>query len=72
MNDATVRFKSFFPVEREIMLQALWDSFKKLMPQQQIRNPVMFVVWIGSILTTLLFIQALAGHGEAQQASSWR
>jgi K+-transporting ATPase ATPase B chain len=47
------------------MLQALWDSFKKLMPQQQIRNPVMFVVWIGSILTTLLFIQALGGHGEA-------
>ncbi len=65
MNDATVRFKSFSLFEREIMLQALWDSFKKLMPQQQIRNPVMFVVWIGSILTTLLFIQALAGHGEA-------
>ena len=65
MNDATTISKNFSLFEREIMLQALWDSFKKLMPQQQIRNPVMFVVWIGSILTTLLFIQALGGHGEA-------
>ena len=65
MSDATIRSKNFSLFEREIMLQALWDSFKKLMPQQQIRNPVMFVVWIGSILTTLLFMQALAGHGEA-------
>jgi K+-transporting ATPase ATPase B chain len=65
MSDATIRSKNFSLFEREIVLQALWDSFKKLMPQEQIRNPVMFVVWIGSILTTLLFIQALAGHGEA-------
>jgi K+-transporting ATPase ATPase B chain len=65
MSDATIRSKNFSLFEREIILQALWDSFKKLMPQQQIRNPVMFVVWIGSILTTLLFIQALGGHGEA-------
>src|SRR5450756_2220991 len=65
MKDATMRSKNFSLFEREIVLQALWDSFKKLMPQQQIRNPVMFVVWVGSILTTLLFIQALTGHGEA-------
>ena len=65
MKDATMKSKNFSLFEREIVQQALWDSFKKLMPQQQIRNPVMFVVWIGSILTTLLFIQALAGQGEA-------
>jgi potassium-transporting ATPase ATP-binding subunit len=65
MSDATISSRSFSLFEREIMLQALWDSFRKLMPQQQVRNPVMFVVWIGSLLTTLLFIQALAGHGEA-------
>ncbi len=29
------------------------------------RNPVMFVVEVGSVLTTLLWIQALFGHGEA-------
>ena len=65
MKHATMISKNFSLFEREIVLQALWDSFKKLMPQQQVRNPVMFVVWIGSILTTLLFIQALGGHGEA-------
>ncbi len=41
------------------------DSFKKLKPHNQVRNPVMFVVFVGSILTTGLFIQALFGHGEA-------
>jgi potassium-transporting ATPase ATP-binding subunit len=65
MNEATMRSKNFSLFEGEIVRQAMWDSFKKLMPQQQFRNPVMFVVWIGSILTTLLFIQALGGHGEA-------
>ena len=33
-----------------------------------VRNPVMFVVEVGSLLTTLLFVQALAGHGEAPTA----
>jgi K+-transporting ATPase ATPase B chain len=65
MKHETVISKQFSLFEREIVLQALWGSFKKLMPQQQVRNPVMFVVWIGSILTTLLFFQALGGHGEA-------
>ncbi len=41
------------------------DSFKKLSPRQQMKNPVMFVVWVGSVLTTALFFQALAGQGEA-------
>ena len=44
---------------------ALWDSFKRLSPRYQIRNPVMFVVWLGSVLTSGLFIQALVGKGEA-------
>jgi K+-transporting ATPase ATPase B chain len=48
-----------------ILGQATIDSFKKLTPQRQVRNPVMFVVYVGSILTTLLWVQALAGRGEA-------
>src|SRR5216117_3364226 len=48
-----------------IVCQATIDSFKKLTPQRQVRNPVMFVVYVGSILTTLLWVQALAGRGEA-------
>src|SRR4029077_15693123 len=39
--------------------------FWKLDPRHQIRNPVMFVVEIGSVLTTGLFVQALVGQGEA-------
>ncbi|MBV8464942.1 MAG: potassium-transporting ATPase subunit KdpB [Burkholderiales bacterium] len=44
---------------------AVVDSFKKLSPRLQMKNPVMFVVYVGSILTTILFLQALGGHGEA-------
>ncbi|MEP7062064.1 MAG: potassium-transporting ATPase subunit KdpB [Betaproteobacteria bacterium] len=44
---------------------ALADSFRRLTPRYQWRNPVMFVVYVGSILTTLLWMQALAGQGEA-------
>ena len=55
-----------FPLfERELVKQAIVDSFRKLSPRQQMKNPVMFVVWVGSVLTTALFFQALSGHGEA-------
>jgi K+-transporting ATPase ATPase B chain len=48
-----------------ILQEALIASVVKLLPQHQWRNPVMFVVYAGSILTTILYGQALAGHGEA-------
>ena len=48
-----------------IVKPALIDSLKKLSPRAQWRNPVMFVVYLGSILTTLLYLQALNGQGEA-------
>jgi len=44
---------------------AIVDAFKKLDPRTQWRSPVMFVVYVGSIITTLLAIQALNGQGEA-------
>jgi K+-transporting ATPase ATPase B chain len=44
---------------------AIIDSFRKLNPVVQWRNPVMFVVFVGSILTTVLWLQALTGKGEA-------
>ena len=40
---------------------AVWAAFAKLDPRVQWRNPVMFVVYIGSIVTTLLGLQALQG-----------
>ena len=45
---------------------AIWESIKRLSPMDQIKNPVMFVVWLGSLLTTGLFVQALGGQGEAR------
>jgi K+-transporting ATPase ATPase B chain len=41
------------------------NAFKKLDPRWMLRNPVMFVVEVGSVLTTLLWVQALLGRGEA-------
>jgi K+-transporting ATPase ATPase B chain len=51
--------------DRALLAPAIIDSVRKLDPRVQWRNPVMFVVFIGSILTTALWFQALAGHGEA-------
>ena len=50
---------------KEMFRRALTDSFTKLNPRLMVRNPVMFVVEVGSILTTALWIQALVGTGEA-------
>ncbi|HZO42353.1 MAG TPA: potassium-transporting ATPase subunit KdpB [Methylomirabilota bacterium] len=59
----TVRARSVF--DATIVRQAIVDSFRKLTPRRQVRNPVMFVVYVGSILTTLLWGQAMVGQGEA-------
>ncbi|WP_308494652.1 potassium-transporting ATPase subunit KdpB [Duganella lactea] len=48
-----------------LAVPAIVDAFRKLHPRTQLRSPVMFVVYVGSIITTLLAAQALAGHGEA-------
>jgi K+-transporting ATPase ATPase B chain len=60
---STVKGRSLF--DATILKQAIVDSFRKLTFQRQVRNPVMFVVYVGAILTTLLWLQALVGHGEA-------
>ena len=49
-----------------IVRRAILDAFKKLDPRRQVRNPVMFTVYVGSILTTGLWIHALIEQpGEA-------
>jgi len=44
---------------------AIAGAFRKLDPRVQLRSPVMFVVYAGSILTTLLFFHTLSGAGDA-------
>src|SRR5215469_7043703 len=51
--------------DRALIWRAVGDAFRKLSPRLQFRNPVMFVVFVCSVLTTLLWVQALTGHGEA-------
>src|SRR5476649_135932 len=51
--------------DSELLVPAIVDSFRKLDPRVQLRSPVMFVVYVGSIITTLLYFQALYGQGEA-------
>ena len=57
--------KSLTLLDSTLLGPAIADSFRKLAPAVQLRNPVMFVVYIGSILTSLLFVQAIRGQGEA-------
>lgn len=49
----------------EMYRRAIIDSLKKLNPKFMMRNPVMFIVEVGSLLTTALWFQALLGTGEA-------
>ncbi len=48
-----------------IIQRALIDSIKKLDPRIQMRNPVMFVVEVGSVFTLVLYILSLGGQGDA-------
>ncbi len=60
---------SRFKLDRALLLAALWQSVLKLDPRQQLRNPVMFVVWAGSVLTTMVLLvekgQTISGQAEA-------
>jgi K+-transporting ATPase ATPase B chain len=53
-----------------IVKRAIVDSFIKLNPRHQIKNPVMFTVLIGSIVTTILCVIGMAGMGESGE--SWK
>ena len=57
--------KTFTLFDPALAVPAIADAFRKLNPAVQWRNPVMFVVYVGSILTTILWLQALGGQGEA-------
>ncbi|MDM0072188.1 potassium-transporting ATPase subunit KdpB [Variovorax sp. J31P207] len=50
--------------DASLVRPALWAAITKLSPRVQWRNPVMFIVYIGSILTTLLWLHALGFEGD--------
>ena len=59
--------RAFSLLDPALLQLAVAAAFKKLDPRVQWRNPVMFVVYVGSLLTTILWAQALGGSGEAPQ-----
>ncbi len=56
---ADLKKKELSLFDPEILMPAIWESFRKLGPQLVIKNPVMFVVEIGSVLTTLIWLRDL-------------
>ncbi len=65
MADTRLKDRSLF--DPEIVRPAVWESFRKLAPQHVIKNPVMFVVEIASVLTTLILLRDLAGPTAGSQ-----
>ncbi|MGN6085753.1 potassium-transporting ATPase subunit KdpB [Trinickia sp.] len=63
LGQARTAVRSMF--DPALVKPAVVDSFKKLGPRTQLRNPVMFCVYVGSILATILWVAALAGQAEA-------
>jgi K+-transporting ATPase ATPase B chain len=51
-------------LDPRLVRRAAIDALRKLDPRRQIRNPVMFVVWVGALLTSGLYVHALVGRGE--------
>ena len=51
-----------------IIKTASWDAVRKLNPKTMARNPVMFIVEVGSVLTTLLFIRDYRSSSGQQNA----
>ena len=68
MSDKNVRAVSAW--EGHLLRAALVDSFRKLDPRAMVKNPVMFVVEIGSVLTTLIWLHDLLLH-PAGAAPAW-
>src|SRR5262245_26581659 len=57
---AAPRVKSRSLFERETIVSALRESLLKLDPRHVVRNPVMFVVEVGSVLTTAIAVRDIA------------
>ncbi|MDR7334144.1 potassium-transporting ATPase subunit KdpB [Roseateles asaccharophilus] len=68
---ATEKRKTFALFDAALTRAALVDSFRKLDPRTQLRNPVMFVVYLGSLLTTALAIAQPGGFTIAVTLWLW-
>lgn len=65
-----MRNRQFSLLDAALLRQALAAAFIKLNPATQWRNPVMFIVWLGSVLTTLLALLMATGYMAGNAAFS--
>src|SRR5678816_741708 len=65
MSSKSVRAVSAW--EGPLLRQAVVDSFRKLAPRRMLKNPVMFVVEVGSVLTSLLWLRDVMAPSAAMQ-----
>ena len=56
---------------KDLVGRAVGESFKKLSPTDQIKNPVMFLVYVSAILTTILFFLSLGGISDGIVSSGF-
>ena len=57
--------------DKAIVGRAVKDAFRKLAPKDQIKNPVMFLVYVSAILTTVLFVLSLFGISDGIVSSGF-
>ncbi len=60
---ASLRTRSL--LDPSLLTRAAWESILKMNPRNQLRNPVMFTVFVGSVLTSALCVHSLFGTGDA-------
>ena len=65
MADTHLKERALF--DTEIVWPAVGESFRKLVPQHVVKNPVMFVVEIGSVLTTLILLRDMIAPTAGSQ-----
>lgn len=52
-------------MQKDVMGRAVRDSFAKLDPRVQIQNPVMFLVWLSAVMTSVLAVASIFGAQDA-------
>ena len=52
-------------MQKDMMGRAVRDSFAKLDPRVQIQNPVMFLVWLSAVMTSVLAVASIFGVQDA-------
>ena len=56
---------------RDLFGRALTDALRKLDPRWQVKNPVIFIVWLGALATTFVLLRQVGRNGFNFQICFW-